>query len=108
MRNRSYVAMLASLSAALAAASAGARQRWRALRPGAACDRKCLDKLVDSYLAALVAHDPSKVPIAANARFVENVTPMKPGEGLWKSASAAPTTFKIYVPDPVSQQVGFL
>ncbi len=33
---------------------------------------------------------------------------MKPGEGLWKTASALPTTFKIYVPDPVSEQVGFL
>ena len=40
----------------------------------AACDRGCLNALVDSYLAALVAHDPSKVRIAANARFVENVT----------------------------------
>ena len=48
------------------------------------------------------------MPIAANAQFVENVTAMKPGEGLWKTASAVPTTFKIYVPDPVSQQVGFL
>ena len=46
--------------------------------------------------------------IATNARFVENVMPMKPGEGLWKTASAVPTTFKIYVPDPVAQQVGFL
>jgi hypothetical protein len=106
MRSRSYVAMLASASAALAVASAGAQQPTP--RPGATCDRSCLDKLVDSYLAALVAHDPSKVPIAANARFVENVTAMKLGEGLWKSASGVPTTFKIYVPDPVSQQVGFL
>jgi hypothetical protein len=100
--------MLASLSTALVVASAGAQQKYPAPRPSAACDRNCLDKLVDSYLAALVAHDPSKVRIAANARFVENVTAMKPGEGLWKTASAVPTTFKIYVPDPVSQQVGFL
>jgi hypothetical protein len=27
---------------------------------------------------------------------------------LWKTASAAPTTFRIYVPDPVSEQVGFI
>jgi hypothetical protein len=31
---------------------------------------------------------------------------MKPGDGLWKTASAVPTTFKIYVPDPVVEQVG--
>ena len=47
--------MLASLSAALAVASAGAQQKYPTPRTGAACDRNCLDKLVDSYLAALVA-----------------------------------------------------
>ncbi len=72
------------------------------------CDRFCLDKLVDSYLAALVAHDPSKVPLAPNVKFVENVVRMKPGEGFWKTASEVPTTFKIYVPDPVAGQVGFI
>jgi len=73
-----------------------------------ACNRTCLRDMASSYLAALVAHDPSRVPLAADVRFVENVTPMKPGEGLWKTASEAPTTFAIYVPDPVSQQVGFI
>lgn len=72
------------------------------------CDRACLNKLTDTYLAALVAHDPTKVPLAPDVKFVENVTRMKPGEGLWKTASEAPTTFKIYVPDPVAQQAGFL
>ena len=75
---------------------------------GKPCDRACLDKLVDTYLAALVAHDPSKAPLAANVTFVENVERIKPGEGLWKTASAVPTTFKIYVPDPVAGQVGFI
>jgi hypothetical protein len=74
----------------------------------ARCDRACLIALVDTYLAALVAHDPSRVTIAPGAKFVENITPMKPGEGLWKTATAAPTTFKIPVPDPVSGQVGFI
>jgi hypothetical protein len=100
--------MLACTAAAVLAAPAGAQQKYPAPHPGALCDRGCLNALADSYLAALVGHDPSKVPIAANARFIENVTAMKPGEGLWKNASAVPTTFKIYVPDPVSQQVGFL
>ncbi|MGH8219372.1 MAG: hypothetical protein ACREUT_12550 [Steroidobacteraceae bacterium] len=72
------------------------------------CNRACLDHLVDSYLAALVAHEPSRVPIASDARFVENTKPMMPGEGLWKTASGVPTSFKIYVPDPVAEQVGFL
>jgi hypothetical protein len=74
----------------------------------AKCDRACLDKTVDTYIAALVAHDPSQVALAKDVKFVENTVPTKPGEGLWKTASAGPTTFKIYVPDPVAQQVGFL
>jgi hypothetical protein len=72
------------------------------------CDRTCLKALVDAYLAALVAHDPSRVPLARDVKFVENTTPLRPGEGLWKTASALPTTFKIYVPDPVAEQVGFI
>jgi hypothetical protein len=72
------------------------------------CDRTCLNGFVDRWLSAVVAHDPSHVPIAPNVKFVENTVPIKPGEGLWKSASALPTTFKIYVPDPVSEEVGFL
>jgi hypothetical protein len=72
------------------------------------CDRACLKGLVDSYLAALVAHDPSRMPIALEVKFVENTVPLHPGDGLWKTASALPTTFKIYVPDPVAQQVGFI
>jgi hypothetical protein len=72
------------------------------------CNRTCLKELAQSYVQALVAHDPSKVPLAADVKFVENVTAMKPGEGLWKTASEAPTTFALYVPDPVSEQVGFI
>jgi hypothetical protein len=72
------------------------------------CNRACLKDLAHSYLDALVAHDPSRVPLAPDVKFVENVTPMKPGEGLWKSATEAPTTFALYVPDAVSGQVGFI
>jgi hypothetical protein len=72
------------------------------------CDRACLNGAVDSYLAAVVAHDPSQVRLAPKVELVENTVPMKPGEGLWKTASALPASFKIYVPDPVSEQAGFL
>ncbi len=70
--------------------------------------RSCYERLVDDYIAALVAHDPSRIAFAADARFVENIKATKIGDGLWKTASAAPTTFKIYVPDPVSGQIGFM
>jgi len=72
------------------------------------CDRDCLIKLADDYAAALVAHDPSKVPLAANAVTVENVKKIGRGEGLWKTATKGPTEFRIPVADPVSQQIGLL
>lgn len=71
-------------------------------------DRGALLKLADNYLAAIVAHDPGKVPLAGNVKVVENVTRIKAGEGLWKTASSAPTDFKIVAADPVLQEVGGL
>ena len=76
--------------------------------PGNSCDRACLNKLADDYVAALVAHDPARVPLARGVKMVENVKRIQPGVGLWKSVTAAPTTFRIYVPDAVAQQVGYL
>src|SRR5512132_3988349 len=73
---------------------------------GKTLDRAALLKLADDYFAALVAHDPQKVPLAGNIKIVENVKRIAPGEGLWKSATAGPTEFRIVVPDTVSQQVG--
>jgi hypothetical protein len=72
----------------------------------AACDRACLQNIADSYVAALVAHDPSKAPMAPNAKFTEQTKELNVGEGLWKSAVSASTAFKIPVSDPVSGQVG--
>jgi hypothetical protein len=74
----------------------------------AGLDRAALLKLADTYLGALVAHDPGQVPLASDARIVENVTRIKAGEGLWKTASSGPTEFKIVAADPVTQEVGGL
>jgi hypothetical protein len=38
-----------------------------------------------SYIAAMVAHNPSQVAFAEDVKFVENTVPMKPGDGLWKT-----------------------
>ena len=72
------------------------------------CDRECLIDLTESYLAAMVAHDPAAVPLADDIAFVENVTRMQPGEGLWATAVSGPSDFAIYVPDVMQQQAGFL
>jgi hypothetical protein len=47
-----------------------------------ACDRACLEGMVNQYLSAMVAHDPSKAPFAKNLKFTENAVKLPPTEGL--------------------------
>src|SRR5918993_145383 len=72
------------------------------------CDRQCLIDMADGYAAALIAHDPAKAPLAADAVTVENTKKLARGEGLWRTVTGGPTEYKIHVADPVSQQVGLL
>ncbi len=76
--------------------------------PAAVCDRECLIELTKSYLAAVVAGDTSAAPLATDIAFVENVTRLQPGQGLWANATSGPTGFAIYVPDVELQQAGFM
>jgi hypothetical protein len=69
-------------------------------------DRAGLIALVPAYLAALIEHDTSWIPLADNAVLVENTQRLKAGEGLWQTASGASSAFRIVVADPVSSQVG--
>jgi hypothetical protein len=100
MKNRKFHVWLSAIALAVMAGMAQAAE--------AGLDRAALLKLADTYLAALVAHDPGQVPFAGDVKVVENVKRIKPGEGLWKTATSAPTEFKIVVPDPVLQQLGGL
>lgn len=54
----------------------------------AACDRACLDATIDRYLAAMLAHDPTKAGLATNVKFTENGQALDPGDGLWGTISA--------------------
>ncbi len=51
------------------------------------CDRACLADVMTAYLESLVAHDASKAPLAANARFTEDAHELPVGDGLWKTAT---------------------
>jgi hypothetical protein len=70
----------------------------------APCDRQCLRGFVDRYIAAMVKHDRSALPVTADYKYTENTATMPLGDGLWVGASEAPTTFKIYALDPTSHQ----
>ena len=71
------------------------------------CDRQCLQDIADRYLAALVAHDPSKAPLAPSARITENGQKLGTEHGLWKTA-AANAKFRLYFADPQQGAVGFI
>jgi hypothetical protein len=74
----------------------------------APCDRTCLLGIADAYLAALVAHDPSKAPLAPNAKFTEQTKVLAVGEGLWRTVTEGPTTFTLPVPDAATGQIGMI
>ena len=71
------------------------------------CNRKCLDGLVDKYRAALVEHNPSMLPLAANARYTENAQDLKFGDGLWGTFTGW-GSYKLYIDDPEQGQVAFV
>jgi hypothetical protein len=70
------------------------------------CGRACLQGLVDAYIAALVAHDPQRLPLAQGVRFTENGQELRLGDGLWATASA-PGHYKLYALDPQDGEAGF-
>jgi len=73
-----------------------------------ACDRACMTDIVDRYLAALVRHDATGLPLNRDAKFTENTARLKVGsEGLWVGASELPTGFRIYAIDVGAGQAGF-
>ena len=75
--------------------------------PPLACDRDCLDGLVNRYLDALVAHDPAQLPVAAGVRFVENGVELPLGSALWRTASGR-GTYSHYFADVAAGQAGFI
>jgi hypothetical protein len=51
------------------------------------CDRACLGDIMTRYLESLVAHDPSKAPLADDVRFTEDTKETPIGGGFWATAS---------------------
>ncbi len=74
---------------------------------GARCDRACLEGLVDQYLAALAAHDPSRLPLAKSVKYTENGQMLKLGDGIWGPAGSQ-GGYRLIVADPEAGQVGCL
>jgi len=71
------------------------------------CNRACLEDLVNQYLAALVTHDPKRLPLSADAMYTENDQTIEVGDGFWKTAEAV-GNYKHYFADPEFGQVVFM
>jgi hypothetical protein len=69
------------------------------------CDRACLNGLVDQYLAAMVAHDPSHLPLAKNVRYTEDGVMLPMHEALWATAGGL-GTYKLYFDEPEAGEAG--
>ena len=69
------------------------------------CDKACLEGIAAQYRAAYLAHDPSRAPIAASARFTENNVEMRLPDGTWDTVTReiGPA---LTISDPVTGNVG--
>jgi hypothetical protein len=72
-----------------------------------ACDRACLHRLLDTYMAAVFKHDPGAVPLSADHYATENTTVVHPGEGFWKDVSGYGAAQGRFF-DPMNETAAFL
>ena len=70
------------------------------------CDRACLEGYVDRYLDALIAHQPSLLPVAPGVRFTEDGQQLLLGDGLWRTMHAK-GRYRLFVTDVPAGQVAF-
>jgi hypothetical protein len=98
MRTPAWLGLLLAVAAAFAAPAASSAT------PG--CDRTCLGKLAETYLAAMLAHDPSKAPLTRDVRYTENGVELPLPDGLWRTLESV-GTYRLVVADPDAGSVGF-
>jgi hypothetical protein len=99
---------IARLLAATALAATGLAAAVPAAAQGT-CDRQCLIDTADRYAQGLIDDNPAAVRWATGALVMENLARVQPGEGAWDAITGdGDDTYVIHVPDPVTQQVGFL
>jgi hypothetical protein len=71
------------------------------------CDKECLKGFVDKYMDAMLAKIPSETLFSKECIFTENGVRLPLGEdGLWASM-VGKGTYKFYVPDVETSQIGF-
>ncbi|HTR48715.1 MAG TPA: hypothetical protein VMM16_15135 [Verrucomicrobiae bacterium] len=74
--------------------------------PDNSCDYACLTGMVDRYLKAVAAHDPTLIPAADHVKFTENTITLRLGDALWGTMSGM-GTYKLYFADPHDGEAAF-
>jgi hypothetical protein len=99
MRHLAWLLPLAALVGLCAAPAARTA-------PAPSCDRACLGQLAESYLAAMLLHDPSKAPLAPAVRYTENGVELPLPDGLWRTLGGI-GPYRLVVADPGGGSVAF-
>src|ERR1700674_5838018 len=71
------------------------------------CNRACLENLGDQSLAAVVAHDPKRLPLSKDVKYTENNQVIELGDGFWKTAEGRGKYSHIWA-DPEFGQVAMM
>lgn len=71
------------------------------------CDRQCLTQTLDAYLAAMKAHDPSRLKLHYSVKYTENGQRINVGDGLWQTFTQGPL-YRLDVVDVESGQIAML
>lgn len=71
---------------------------------GTTCDKGCMLTIANTYLDALISHDPTGVPFSPQLVSTENRKAIKPGEGMWKTVGPM-LNYRQTVVDPIAGQI---
>jgi hypothetical protein len=71
------------------------------------CDRACLEGVIDQYLAALVARDPSRLSLSKDVKYTENNQVVEVGDGFWKTVQGVGSYRHVFA-DPEFGQVAMM
>ncbi|MEI9811261.1 MAG: hypothetical protein WDO18_00675 [Acidobacteriota bacterium] len=61
---------------------------------------------MDRYVDAMLAHDPSKIPVSKDFKFTENGQRLTLPDGLWNTITGK-GAYRLFVDDVEAQSVGF-
>jgi hypothetical protein len=88
------------------AAAAGAAGTTTTQSPATACDKPCLLGFLQMYLDAMLAHDPSTLPVSDNLKYTEQGERAKLGDAVWQTFAEPIAKSRLDFADPVFMNVG--